>query len=103
MPTKNHKKSPAEVWAHLSGEMRKCAPHLAAWYTDNSDFTELRLKARDDGTILAIAKGFGPDGGKVVCFGTGYGVEAALLAINLTIQGGHWRKDKPWKPDEVKD
>lgn len=86
----------AERWAELGDEIHQRLPHLYAWLVDEDDFAELRLKARPDGTTLAIAKGYGTDGGPVVCFGSGYGAVGALMAIDATIQGGRWREDKPW-------
>jgi hypothetical protein len=74
-------------------------PHLAAWSADEDSYRELRIQLRDDGTMLVIAKGFGPDGGHVVCFGVGYGLSGGLLAIDRTIQGGNWKFDKPWSPN----
>lgn len=90
----------AEGMAELGEAVRLRLPHFASWYVDEESFGELRLKARDDGTTLAIAKGYGPDGGAVVCFGSGYGLIGALIAIDATIQGGRWRVDKPWQPDK---
>lgn len=83
-------------WVELSDSIKTGCPQLVAWYNTTDDFQELRFKARDDGTILAIAKGYGADGGPIVCFGVGYDVPAACLAINASIAGGHWRVDKPW-------
>lgn len=96
---KNRKKnSSQERWLSIDECMREYAPHLSAWWNDDEEFSELRLKARPDGTTLAIAKGYGGDGGPVVCFGVGYGVPAALLAIDGTINGGRWKVDEPWQP-----
>lgn len=85
-------------WEELVTAFSRNAPHLAAWMRDEEEFAELRIKLRADSTCLAIAKGYGPDGGKVVCFGSGYGVEAAVMAVDATIQSGNWRIDKPYKP-----
>lgn len=85
-------------FSEFDSEVRGYAPNLYGWSSDPDNFAELRLKARPDGTILAIAKGFGPDGGPVVCFGVGYGIVGAVMAIDATIQGGKWRVDKPWSP-----
>lgn len=90
------KNSKAEAWAELDAALLGCVPHLASFFADAEVFVELRVKVRDDGTVLAIAKGYGSDGSPVVCFGSGYGVAGALMAIDSTIQGGHWRVDKPW-------
>lgn len=88
----------AERFALLVESVGTALPHLIAWLDARDEFVELRLKMKPDGTILAIAKGFGVDGGPVVCFGLGYGALGSLLAINASIQGGNWRFDKPWEP-----
>lgn len=85
-----------ERWVRLVDDLRRHLPHGASWWADEESFSELRLKAKADGTILAIAKGYGSDGGPVVCFGSGYGLEGALMALDASIQGGNWRFDKPW-------
>lgn len=85
--------------AEFGEELHTWLPSFANWYEDEERFVELRLKARDDGTTLAIAKGFGPDGGPLVCFGSGYGLVGALIAVDATIQAGRWRDDPPWQPD----
>lgn len=96
MPKKSSGNRALERWTEFSDELHRRVPHLSAWYGEEESFSELRIKAKADGTMLAIAKGFGPDGGPVVCFGSGYGLVACLMAIDATIQGGHWRVDKPW-------
>lgn len=73
-------------------------PHVSGWFTDEDSFRELRFKARDDGTTLAIAKGYDSDGSPVVCFGSGYGLVGAFMAIDAAMQGGNWKVDKPWQP-----
>lgn len=98
MSRKRRKVSKAEQWTTLSEQVGRVMPHLVAWWDDDDDFVEIRLKLRPDGTVLAIAKGYDSDGGPVVCFGTGYGVLGALMSVDGTIQGGRWREDKPWKP-----
>lgn len=84
------------VWAAFVDQIHAVIPHASSWWGEEDGFRELRLKRRDDGSTLAIAKGYGPDGGEVVCFGSGYGVVGALMAIDAAIQGGAWRVDKPW-------
>lgn len=96
MPRKSGKETPAEQWTRLEKQFSGAFSHLMSWVGDSDSFKEIRVMARDDGTCLAIAKGYGPDGGPVVCFGNGYGLVASLMAIDRTIQGGHWRVDKPW-------
>lgn len=98
MATTSKGKRPVDRWVQLADSVRAQVPHLGAWLDEEEEFAELRLKRRDDGTTLAIAKGYGPDGGPIVCFGSGYGVWGALMAIDATIQGGRWRVDKPWSP-----
>lgn len=98
MSKKSGKPTRAEQWAAFDEKLRGAVPHLSAWWDDADEFVEIRVKARPDGTYLAVAKGYGSDGGPVVCFGVGYGVSAALMAIDSTIQGGSWRVDKPWSP-----
>lgn len=99
MATKRKRNGPVDRWAAFDSVLKGELPHLHAWYTEEEEFSELRIKARPDGTCLAIAKGYGSDGGPVVCFGVGYGVVAALMAIDATIHGGNWKFDKPWSPN----
>lgn len=96
MPTKKNRKQ--HEWEELDDELSERLSHLASWYNDTEAFAELRLKARPDGTTLAIAKGYDSAGGPIVSFGSGYGLAACLLALNSSIQGGNWRVDKPWTP-----
>lgn len=83
-------------WTKSRKEVSQVFPQLSAWWEQIDDFRELRIKARDDGSIIVIAKGYGPDGGPVVAFGTGHDVIFALMSIEGTISAGHWRFDKPW-------
>lgn len=92
------KKSKADVWSDLSQLIKGDLPHLYSWLEDSDSFVELRIKATENDSCLAIAKGYGTDGGPVVCFGVGYGVVASLLAIDSTINGGRWKIDEPWEP-----
>ncbi len=98
MPSRNGSLSPMERWQALDGELRRLTPHLTAVLSRENDFRELRIKSRDDGSTLVIVKAYGADGAPTVCFGVGYGSVAALVAVDATIQGGHWRPDKPWEP-----
>lgn len=100
MPTKPRNSGELERWTALDGYLHLNLPDLAAWWASADSFSELRLKARDDGTTLAIAKGYGPDGGPVVCFGVGYGVTLSLMALSSSMRGGNWKVDKPWRPSE---
>lgn len=91
--------SKAAAWQSLVSYLSESVPHVVSWWDDTDSFREIRIKVMPDGTTLAIGKGYGPDGGETVCFGVGYGVAAAILAIDSTIQGGNWRLDKPWTKD----
>lgn len=88
-------------WNELIEQLERSLPSVSGWWSDTDSFVELRIKARSDGTMLAIAKGYGGDGGPVVCFASGYGVEATLLAIDASIQGGNWKYDEPWDPKKT--
>jgi hypothetical protein len=85
----------------LGTSLKKAVPHFYAWSEEIQDFREIRFKVKDDGTMLVIAKGYLPDGGLSVCFGVGYGFAGGLLGIDATINGGHWKVDKPWRPTPV--
>jgi hypothetical protein len=74
-------------------------PQLTSVLRNEEDFISLLVKLCDDGTTLAILKRYGPDGGPMVCFGSGYGVAGCLVAIDATIAAGKWRVDKPWRPE----
>lgn len=90
--------SQVERWLKFDELLQTKLPSFCAWSGDEDEFLEFRVKAMPDGTTLAVAKGLNGSGGKIVCFGVGYGVTAALLAIESSIQGGNWREDKPWEP-----
>lgn len=96
MSTKARKITPSQRYTALGASIEKYIPHLWGVLTAEDDFIELRLKAREDGSILAIVKRYSPDGGPVVLFGNGYGASGALLAADAAIQGDSWREDKPW-------
>lgn len=102
MPTRKTKNSQVDRWVRLSDQIKKEVPQVSSWLFSTTDFVEVRFKARDDGTVLGIAKGYDSSGGPIVCFGVGYDVVLALMALDATIAGGHWRVDKPWKPVEGK-
>ena len=98
MPRNSRRESASVVHGEMVTSFQRLAPHLQAWLDSYDDFSELRIKARDDGTVLGIAKGYDSNGGPVVCFGVGYDGVAALLALDRAINGGNWRVDKPWSP-----
>ncbi len=98
MPQKNRTPPAIERWSDNVAWLHSFVPHFASWALDSGDFVELRVKARDDSTLLAIAKGYSSDGGPIVAFGVGYDLISCLMALDGTIQGGHWREDKPWQP-----
>jgi len=93
------KDSRVDRWLQLESYLKLNIPHVIAWCNRVDEFNELRFKSRDDGTVLAIAKGYGSDGSPVVLFGSGYSYTLALVAIDSAIQGGEWRLDKPWSPN----
>lgn len=80
----------------LHDGVAELTPSLYAFLNDVEEFSELRVKARDDGSVLAIAKGYDSSGGPIVSFGVGYDAIGALLGIDGTIQAGKWKVDKPW-------
>lgn len=98
MVRKQNKRSGGERLVEFDASFLKYVPHLRAFFSNEESFIDIRLKARDDGTILVIAKEYSSDGTPMVCFGVGYGVVAALLAIDATMNGGRWKIDKPWQP-----
>lgn len=75
-------------WEHV--------PQVYSWLTRPDEFGELRLKARPDGTVIAVAKGYGSDGGPIVCFGSGYDALSALQGLEGALTANRWRPDKPW-------
>lgn len=94
-----NKNSIRERWLELDASVKNNVPQLYSVLTDEVDFIELRLKIRDDRTVLGILKRYGSDGAPMVCFGSGYGVTGALVGLEGTIAAGKWRLDKPWNPD----
>lgn len=98
MPNKKSRVSGQERFLAVIASFEEAFPQISAWCADEEDFSELRLKLRDDSSVLAIAKGYGSDGTPMVCFGVGYGVVGALLGLEGSIQGNNWRVDKPWAP-----
>lgn len=100
MPTKNNKDKRSFRWLDLHKEMSDRLPHLFSFLESTDEFAAIQFKARQDGTILAIAKGYDASGGPVVCFASGYDMVLCLLALDGAIQGDNWRVDKPWKPSK---
>lgn len=96
MSRTNNKNSQVDKWQASEKSLLLLFPHIMGVAVKEAEFIELRLKARDDGSTLAIIKQYGEDGGPLVAFGVGYGVTLALMALDKTLQGGHWRIDKPW-------
>lgn len=96
MPKNLGKGTKQAQWSRFHGKVKGEIPTVVGWFDDRDDFRELRLKARDDGTILAVAKGYDSNGGMVVSFGVGYDVVTSLMALDGVIQSGAWRVDKPW-------
>lgn len=97
MPRKIRKKSRSARWGDFEDTLEQIVPHVFSSLSDDEVFRELLFKARDDGTTLAIYKFYGADGGDLVCFGSGYGVAASLMALDAAMQGGFWRVDKPYR------
>lgn len=97
MGTRKKKDNNQTRWLRIAGFVGDELPNLASWLGEEEEFIELRIKARDDGSTLAIAKGYNGSGAPVVCFGVAYGPYLALMAIDSSIQGGNWREDKPWQ------
>lgn len=76
--------------------MEAMCPHVYGLFSGSEDFVSLLVKAKDDGTYLAVLKKYAADGGPVVLFGSGYDVPGALMGLDLAAQGGAWKVDKPW-------
>ncbi len=100
MPAVKSRVTESERWVSLADQFRSDFPHLGSWCFRPDEFSELRIKVRDDGTTLGIAKGYGSDGGPIVCFGVGYDIMLCLMALDASIAGGYWREDKPWVPKD---
>lgn len=89
-------------WTRIVQQWQKDFPHISTDCLFSSDFIELRLKMKEDGTVLAILKKFGADGGPTVLFGVGYDPVLAIMALDKASQGGNWRVDTPWEPKAKK-
>lgn len=98
MARNNSKKNGQRRWAVLDDALRDGVPHLSGVLNDEENFVSLLLKARDDGTCLAVLKKYSGDGTPLVCFGSAYSVSGCMVAIDATINGGNWKTDKPWQP-----
>lgn len=96
------KNTGVESYNSLHDAVHHSTPHLYAWFSDEEDFRELRIQHKPDGSCLAIAKGYGSDGGPIVCFGVGYGMLGAFIAVDRTIQAGNWREDPPYHHNGMK-
>ena len=97
MPRKTASESPVYAWEQIVTYLSKQLPHLSSVLNDAGEFRGLSVVARDDGTCLAMVKGYSADGGLTICFGIGYDTVLALMAVDRTIQGGHWKVDKPYE------
>lgn len=87
-----------EKWTAVNRQLKNDFPHIYALLANSDEFRELRIKSRDDGTLLGILKAYGPDGGPIVAFGTGYDAAAVLMSLDGSVNGDNWKYDKPWKP-----
>lgn len=99
MPKKKSENKQMDRWQQVDAFLRLQIPHFMAWQGSQADFNSVKFLARDDGTTLAVAKGYAADGSPVVCFGVGYGMVMALMALDGTMQGDGWRVDRPWSPE----
>lgn len=79
--------------------LQDVAPQTYAWLGQQDDFGSLSFKRRDDGTVLAIAKGYDAAGAPIVAFGTGYDFVSAVKGLEGAIARNGWRPDKPWPPN----
>ncbi len=100
MSKRKGKNSQMSLWTDFEDAMLKATPRLLALAEDANRFREFRIKLREDGTYLVIVKGIADDGANIVCFGVGYGFVLGLLAVDKTIEGNHWRVDKPYEGPE---
>jgi hypothetical protein len=96
MSKKKSKDSLVDRWLAFNERLEQEIPHLSACWSDFDEFREIRIMVKPDATVLGMVKGYGSDGGLTICFGTGYGVVATLMALDSSIQGGNWKVDKPW-------
>jgi len=94
MTSNRKKKEPQQKWLDLEKQLETDLPHLAAFLSSNGEFRELRIVSRDDGTCLAMAKGWLEDGTPSIAFGTGYTPSLSLMGLDATLAAGHWKKDQ---------
>lgn len=90
------------AWQELANALGEHTPQLNSVVGDADGFISLYVKLKDDGTIMGVLKRYGPDGGPLVCFGSGYGLSGCFIALDSSIAGNKWRVDKPWDPSKVK-
>jgi hypothetical protein len=86
----------------LSDGLMAAVPQVSALSGDPEDFISLLIKQKEDGTCLAVFKRYGPDGGPMVCFGSGYEIAGCLIGLEGAVAANKWRVDRPWEPGEVK-
>lgn len=96
MSKKSRGSDPGSRLAKLDKALWDNVPHLASVLTDEDHFISVLCRQQDDSTYLMVLKRYGPDGGPMVCFGGGYGVAGAFMALNATIASDRWRVDTPW-------
>lgn len=85
-----------EQWIALDKNLSEALPNIMSTLGNEDDFDRLLIKNRPEGGYLAVLKCNGPDGGVLVCFGSGYGTSACLLGLEAAIQGNNFRPDRPW-------
>ncbi len=66
--------------------------------TNEVDALDVRLRCRAPGDWVAVAKRVGDDGAHQVIFANGFDFVSCWLALNASMAGNRWRKDKPWVP-----
>lgn len=90
------KSTQQDRYVGLHEGIKKHTPQVYKYLTDEEEFRGLLFKVKPDGSVLAVAKAYGSDGGELVCFAGGYGVIGALLALEGTLAANAWRVDEPW-------
>jgi hypothetical protein len=76
--------------------LAETVPQVYSWLVDTTDFRELRIYVRDDGSHLGILKGLDGDGGPILCFGSGHDVVSCFLGLEGSVARNSWKVDKPW-------
>lgn len=97
MPKKNGKVSSEHRWLKADKSLRECFPQVFSVLGEEDAFISVLVKRQPDGTMLAVLKRFGPDGGPMVCFGSGYGFAGCFMGLDGTVAVGKWRVDKPYR------